>query len=129
MSNYKVGYCKPPKNSQFLKGKSGNPGGRPKGSKNAMTVVEEQFLKPVTATQNGKKIKMPIIAAVTAQLLTAAAKGDYKAIKLALEQYTKLIVNRQTGSVADLIGGQSPFDLTAEEVRSISKGNLLKGVK
>lgn len=30
--NYAVGYRKPPKSSRFKKGRSGNPGGRPKGS-------------------------------------------------------------------------------------------------
>ena len=33
-SGYEVGYGKPPKHSRFRPGKSGNPKGRPKGSKN-----------------------------------------------------------------------------------------------
>ncbi len=31
---YRIGYCKPPKRTQFKKGRSGNPKGRKKGSRN-----------------------------------------------------------------------------------------------
>jgi Family of unknown function (DUF5681) len=31
---YRVGYCKPPKRTQFKRGTSGNPKGRKKGSRN-----------------------------------------------------------------------------------------------
>ena len=31
---YDVGYCNPPQHSRFQKGKSGNPSGRPKHSRN-----------------------------------------------------------------------------------------------
>jgi hypothetical protein len=35
--DYQVGYGKPPKHTQFKPGKSGNPQGRPKGTKNLKT--------------------------------------------------------------------------------------------
>ena len=37
---YEVGYGKPPKDSQFKKGESGNKRGRPKGVKNLKTEVD-----------------------------------------------------------------------------------------
>jgi hypothetical protein len=128
MSKYKVGYSKPPKGSQFKKGTSGNPTGRPKGAKSLNTLAEEQFLKPITVTKNGKKTKMPMIAIVISQLLKKAAEGDLAATKAALDYFTKFISSKDSGSIADLMAGRSPFDMSAEDMADISKINLLKGI-
>ena len=40
-ANYPVGYGKPPLQSRFKAGTSGNARGRPKGSKNLKTLVKE----------------------------------------------------------------------------------------
>ena len=55
--SYEVGNCKPPKHSQFQKGKSGNAKGRPKGSKNLKTLIREEFLKPVTVLKKASRSK------------------------------------------------------------------------
>jgi hypothetical protein len=39
----KVGYGRPPKHSQFAPGRSGNLNGRPKGSKNMTTLLQEEL--------------------------------------------------------------------------------------
>ena len=40
-SDYVVGYRRPPKASQFMAGKSGNPKGRPKGSRPVGAVLQD----------------------------------------------------------------------------------------
>ncbi len=127
MSTYEVGYGKPPKASQFPPGKSGNPKGRPKGAKSAQDIWLEVFLKPVTVTHNGKTTKKPVIIALAWKLIAAAMKGeDLKALKLALETYAKYAGTGDPNSIAKLMAGQSPFELTPEEMESISKLKLLK---
>ena len=53
--NNEVGYGKPPKDKQFKKGQSGNPKGRPKGSKNFSTNLREVLNSKVDITHGGKK--------------------------------------------------------------------------
>jgi hypothetical protein len=45
---YEVGYRKPPKHSRFSKGVSGNPGGRPKGSRSFQSIIEELYSKEIS---------------------------------------------------------------------------------
>jgi hypothetical protein len=44
---YEVGYGKPPANTRFPRGLSGNPKGRPKGSKNLATIALRESRQPV----------------------------------------------------------------------------------
>jgi hypothetical protein len=46
--DYDVGYGKPPPHTQFQKGVSGNPRGRPKGSKNLKTLARKVMNTKVT---------------------------------------------------------------------------------
>lgn len=50
---YEIGHRKPPKATQFKRGMSGNPRGRPKGSKNFKTIMNEQL----GARAIGNKVK------------------------------------------------------------------------
>jgi Family of unknown function (DUF5681) len=128
MSKYEVGYGKPPTKTQFKKGASGNPKGRPKGSQNPSELMSRLLWKSVTITQNGKPIKVPFIEALMTKILAMAASGDHKAIKLAWEAYKECAQSTQARSIADVMAGHPSFELTAEELASISKSKLLKGV-
>ena len=80
-----VGRGHPPKHTQFPKGKSGNPKGRPKGSKNLTTLLREAADDQVFATIDGEKRKISKLQATTMQLATKAASGDQAAMKQFLE--------------------------------------------
>jgi hypothetical protein len=51
---YKVGRGRPPRGSQFKKGQSGNPKGRPKGSRNVSTILT-RFLDESRTLPDGKR--------------------------------------------------------------------------
>src|SRR5262245_4055714 len=72
----RVGRGNPPKQTQFRKGTSGNPTGRPKGSKNLSTLIREAANQQVVATINGKQRRISTVQATTLQLATKAASGN-----------------------------------------------------
>ena len=71
----KVGKGNPPKHTQFLKGKSGNLKGRPKGSRNLTTIIAEAAQDQVTANIAGKPRKISKLQATAMQMATQAASG------------------------------------------------------
>ena len=78
--DYEVGYRKPPKETQFKKGQSGNPKGRPKGSVNFIKSMEIELARPIVISTNGKQEIVTKIAAIAKQLTNKAAMGDMKAM-------------------------------------------------
>jgi hypothetical protein len=60
-SSQSVGYRRPPKTTQFKKGKSGNPRGRPKGSRNVGAVLRDVIDQKIQITENGKIRHLPAL--------------------------------------------------------------------
>jgi Family of unknown function (DUF5681) len=83
--DYQVGYGKPPRHSQFKRGQSGNPRGRPAGSKNLGTLVSEALNEPVIVVENGGRRKISKREAIIKQLVNRSAKADWRAIKILLD--------------------------------------------
>lgn len=74
-----VGYGKPPKNTRFQKGQSGNPKGRPTGSRNLATILESVLNEKVVINEGGRRKTVTKLEAAVKQLANKAASGDQTA--------------------------------------------------
>ncbi|MFZ0244518.1 DUF5681 domain-containing protein [Candidatus Binatus sp.] len=81
---YEVGYAKPPKHTRFQKGRSGNPKGRPKGSKGFDAIVRHELEDLVEVRQNGRVKKISKREVIIKQMVNKAAAGNQRATELLL---------------------------------------------
>jgi hypothetical protein len=77
-----VGYCQPPEQTRFKPGKSGNPRGRPKGSRNIATVLDRVMKERLEITENGKRKRLTKLEAFFKRLTNQAVSGDPRAMQL-----------------------------------------------
>ena len=87
---HEVGYGKPPKASQFKKGQSGNPKGRPKGAKNLSRLLEEELEQKVVVKENGRQKRITKRRATMKQLVNKAASGEHRAIQILINYLHEL---------------------------------------
>ena len=80
--NYEVGYGKPPKENRFTKGQSGNPKGRPKGTRNFKTDLEEELHEQVRITEGGKSEEVSKQRAILKRTFEKALMGDMRAVAM-----------------------------------------------
>jgi hypothetical protein len=80
--DHKVGYKKPPKHSQYKKGQSGNPRGRPKGTKNFKTDLMEELSEQVIISEGGKQMPVSKQRALIKRTTQKALSGDMRAISM-----------------------------------------------
>jgi hypothetical protein len=72
-----VGYKRPPKRSQFQRGKSGNPHGRLKGATNFKTDLAAEMRERITLRdKNGRPIKITKQRALIKKLFSSALQNE-----------------------------------------------------
>jgi hypothetical protein len=90
MANNDVGYRHPPAGAQFKKGSSGNPKGRPKGSKNLRTDLAEELQERVVVTEKGASRCISKQRALVKTMLAKALSGDARACNTTLNLTLKM---------------------------------------
>lgn len=111
--------------TSFQKGKSGNPRGRPKGSKNGTTMLKEAL------KNNFDKALENHFEKIMKTLVAKAEEGDMQAIKMIMDRVVPVTKAVEFGSKGDKnlgitikIGNMQPenqednvIDITPEEVK------------
>ena len=115
--DYEVGYGRPPCHTRFVKGQSGNPRGRPPGTKNLKTLLSEALNEMVIVTENGGRRKVTKRQAIITQLVNRSATADFRAIKILLDIVRD--IERQTEPTAPETSDFSEADeMVLEQIKA-----------
>src|SRR5947208_11733111 len=115
--DYEVGYGKPPRHTRFKKGQSGNPRGRPSGSKNLATVLSEALNELVIVAENGGRRKITKRQAIITQLVNQSAKADWRATKILLD-ILQAIESRSESAPAETSSFSEADEKVLEQLRA-----------
>ena len=81
---YVIGYRKPPRDAQFPAGKSGNPKGRPKGSRSVGAILKDIMRQKIAVTEKGRTRRISALEVMLRRLANDAMRTDLRALKLTL---------------------------------------------
>lgn len=77
--DYEVGHGRPPKDTRWKKGQSGNPKGRPKADRTGPLDISDILNEPVEVMENGKVKQISKFEAMMKKTAQKAIAGDVRA--------------------------------------------------
>lgn len=116
-ASYEIGYGKPPVNTRFQPGQSGNPKGRKKGSKNLNTMVLGLLDERIPVNTPSGRRNVARIEMLLRKLIELGGKGNIRAIDQVLRQYALA----QAASAPAATGALTAMeDVTATDAASLA---------
>jgi hypothetical protein len=110
--DFEIGYGRPPKATQFRREQSGNPRGRPKGSRSVDTILQDISSRKMTIAEQGRTQRISKLEVMLLQLANLATRGDLRALKLYLEFIDRYC--RQAG------GSDRSEEITSEDLEILA---------
>ena len=104
--DYEVGYGKPPKNTRWQKGQSGNPSGRPKAARGLKTDLNAELVSHMEIQINGQRISGTKQRLMLKTLSARAAAGDVRAIKTMIDLVMQVFGPDDRGDAAKRLSAQ-----------------------
>ena len=128
-----VGYGRPPAEHRFQKGRSGNPGGRPRRSKNEPkqfdpasqptdNLILEEAYRRVTIREGERTIELPAIQAAVRALAISAMKGS-RLSQRALAKLVRTVEERKTIEHSTAL--ENAFDYKLQWTRELERRRSL----
>jgi len=124
--NYEVGYRKPPKHTQFPRGVSGNPKGRPKEAPDFDAALLREAKSRLTLIENGRRIRVSKHDIIVKQFTNNAMKGKSSDLRMFREAYRQACEKAALSQAADPLSGKRAEDLTDDQLAAIIFAELEK---
>jgi hypothetical protein len=125
--SYEVGYGKPPRSTQFKKGVSGNPKGRPKKPFDFDDELLRESRSLITLNEKGQIRRISKHRAVIKQTMHKAMSGNISAVRTYLERHqiaSEKAALREAAQARELERRNDVKSLSDEELMRIAAGGL-----
>jgi hypothetical protein len=121
-ADYEVGYGRPPKHTRFQPGRSGNPQGRPKGTKNLKTDLIEELGEKILVREGDQPRRVSKQRAIVKTLAARTLQGDARAASLLVSMMMRLL---DTGEGAPEVA--EPLEEDELEILRAFEGRVRRG--